>query len=88
MSRYVGMMYKNKKYIPLKARLWLYHSFVQSHLNFCSLAWGFSGKSNIEQMFSKQKKGMRALIPGFINYFYKEGEIPGLSKSGFNDIKC
>ena len=42
MSHYVGIMYKIKKYIPLKARLKKYHSFVQPHLNFCSLVWGFS----------------------------------------------
>ena len=57
MSRYVGIMYKIKKFLPLTARLQIYHSFVQSHLNFCSLLWGFSAKSNIEALFSKQKKG-------------------------------
>ena len=56
MSRYVGVLYKIKKLLPLKARLQVYHSFVQSHINFCSLVWGFSCKSNIEAIFCKQKK--------------------------------
>ena len=42
MSRYVGIMYKLKKFLPLKVRLQIYHSFIQSHLNFCSLVWGFA----------------------------------------------
>ena len=46
MARYVGIMHK--KYRPLKARLQIYHSFVQSYANYCSLVWGFSSKSNIE----------------------------------------
>ena len=72
MYRYVEIMYKIKKLLPLKARLQIYHSFVQSHINFCSLVWGFSCKSNIEAIFCKQKKGLRAVIPGFINYNYKD----------------
>ena len=56
MARYVGVMYKIKRYLPLQARLQIYHSFVQSHLNFCSLVWGFASKSLIEGLFSKQKR--------------------------------
>ena len=33
MSRYVGIMYRIKSFIPLKVRIQIYHSFVQSHLN-------------------------------------------------------
>ena len=87
MSRYVGIMYKIKKYLPLTARLQIYHSFVQSHLNYCSLVWGFACKSNIEALFSKQKKGLQAVIPGFINYKFREGEIPGHTKSAFSNYK-
>ena len=28
MARYIGVMYKLKKYLPLEARLQIYHSFV------------------------------------------------------------
>ena len=81
-------MYKIKKFLPLTARLQIYHSFVQSHLNFCSLVWGFSAtKSNIEALFSKQKKGLRAVVPGFINYKFRDGEIPGHTKSFFLNKK-
>ena len=87
MSRYVGIMYKIKKFLPLTARLQIYHSFVQSHLNFCSLVWGFSAKSNIEALFSKQKKGLRAVVPGFINYKFRDGETPGHTKPFFSEYK-
>ena len=77
MSRYIGIMYKSKSIYPWKARLQMYHSFVQSHLNYCSLVWGFACKSSIGALFSKQKKGLRAVISGFINYKYTDGEIAG-----------
>ena len=80
-------MYKIKRYLLLTARLQIYHSFVQSHLNFCSLLWGFTSKSSIDALFSKQKKGLRAVIPGFINYKYRDGEIPGHTKSAFAKYK-
>ena len=34
MNRYMGIMYKIKRFLPLQARLQLYHSFVQFHLNY------------------------------------------------------
>ena len=83
MSRYIGVMYKLKNIIPLSARLNIYHSFVQSHINYCSLVWGFTTKSNIESIFSIQKKGIRAVIPGFVNYFYRDGEVPHHTKTAF-----
>ena len=59
MSRYIGIMYKIKHKIPLKVRIQIYHSFVQSHLNYCSLVWGFAAKSHIESLLSKQKRSPR-----------------------------
>ena len=58
MSRYVGIMYRIKPFMPLKVRIQIYHSFVQSHLNYCSLVWGFTTKSNIDSLFRPQKKGI------------------------------
>jgi exonuclease III len=87
MSRYVGIMYKLKILLPVKARLQIFHSFIQSHLNFCSLVWGFSAKSNLDSLFACQKKGIRAVMPGFINYFYKEGRLPTHTKPAFNQFK-
>ena len=87
MSRYVGIMYKIKKFLPLNARQQIYHSFFQSYVNYCSLVWGFTAKSNIDSLFAKQKKALRAVIPGFINYKYKNGKLPGHTKSKFSDYK-
>ena len=80
-------MYKIKTFLPLKVRLQVYHSFLKSHINYCSLVWGFTSKSNIEKLFSAQKKAMRAVIPGFINYRYRAGNIPGHTKAAFSEYK-
>ena len=84
MARYIGLMYKLKSQLPLKVRIQIFHSFVQSHINYCSLVWGFSTKTNIDSLFKTQKKGMRAVIPGFIKYEYRsDGTLPGHTKSYF-----
>ena len=80
-------MYRIKTSIPLQVRLQIFHSFIQSHLNYCSLIWGFTHKSNIDSLFIQQKKGMRAIMPGYINYYYKEGVLPTGTKSSFNNFK-
>ena len=64
MNRYVGIMYRIKNLLPLKSRIQIFHSFVQSYINYCSLIWGFASKSNIDSLFVGQNKGLRAAIPG------------------------
>ena len=44
MSRYLEIMYRIKNQLPIQARLQIYHSFAQSHLNYCSIVWGFAEK--------------------------------------------
>ena len=56
MSRYVGILYKLKNILPFSARKNIFHSFVQSHLNYCSLVWGLGPKACIEPLFTEQKK--------------------------------
>ena len=78
-------MYKIKSKIPLNIRLQIYHSFVQSHLNFCSIVWRFTNRSNIAMLFRMQKKAMRAVVPSYVNYFYKDGQLPTGTKQS---IQC
>ena len=86
MSRYIGIMYRIKALIPLEVRLQIYHSFIQSHLNYCSLVWGFSNKSYIDSLFAQQKKGMRAIMPGYVRCSYKDGTLPTGTKNSFNNL--
>ena len=83
MSRYLGVMFKIKSRLPVKVRIQIFQSFVQSYLNYCSLVWGFSAKSNIHSLFIKQKQGIRAVMPGYVNYWFKEGKLPAHTKEEF-----
>ena len=85
MSRFIGVMYKLKWQLPITARLQIYQSFIQSHLNFCSLVWGFASKSRIETLFTKQKQGMRAVASGHLNYWYRNGKPPDHTKPIFKE---
>ena len=85
MSRYIGIMYKLKQILPLKTRIQIFHSFVQSQINYCSLVWGFSAKSYIEILFRAQKRGMRAVIPGYIQYSHEDGVNAGHTKPFFTE---
>ena len=87
MSRYIGIMCKIKKLLPIQAKIQIFQSLIQSHINYCSIIWGFTAKSNIESLFRIQKKGIRAIVPGFINYKYRDGKLPGHTKPYFNEYK-
>ena len=86
MSRYIGVLYKLKHILPLQARMLTFNSLVQSHLNYCSLIWGTTNKTKIESLFTTQKKAMRSIMPGLVNYFYKKGEFPTHTKPAFTEL--
>ena len=86
MAKYLGIMFKIKHRLPQNVRLQIFHSFVQSHLNYCPLVWGFSAKSHIESLFTKQKQGIRAVMSGYVNYWYKEGKLPARTKEAFKEL--
>ena len=73
-------------YIPVRTRLQIYHSFVHSHLNFCSIVWGFAAKSHFDSVLSKRKSGIRAIMAGFVNFKYRDGIIPSHTKPSFNSM--
>ena len=82
MNRYLGIMHKIKRYLPITARLQIYQSFVP---NFCSLVWGFTSKSHIDSLFTKQKQGVRIVRPGYVNYHYNEGQLPAHTRESFKE---
>jgi hypothetical protein len=57
LSREVGILNKLKHYLPLYVMKMLYTSLIESHLNYCILAWGY--ESN--RLFKLQKKAIRAI---------------------------
>ena len=89
MSRNLGILRSLKKTLPKKALLTLYHSFIQSHLNFCSIIWGLGSKNSLKKLFVTQKKAVRMITPGFVNYYYdpETGEPPAHTKQLFADLK-
>ena len=71
--------------MPLHALKNIFHSFVQSHLNYCSLVWGLSPKADLEPLFAEQKKAIRSLMPGFNSNYYKNGILPCHTKAFFTE---
>ena len=56
MARYIGLMYKLKSQLPLKVRIQIFHSFVQSHINYCSLVSGALAQKLILIHYSGHRK--------------------------------
>ena len=81
-ARNAGVIYKVKGIVPLNVIKMLYNSFIQSHLVYCSNVWGLGSKSSVERIFTAQKRAIRGVKQGFVNYFYKKdtGELPAHTK--------
>ena len=74
MSRNAGILFKVKGIVPMKIIRTLYYCFIHSHLNYCSSVWGLGNKHSLEPLFCfiSQKRAIRSLIPGYVNYFYNK----------------
>ena len=85
-SRNAGILYKLKGIVPNIVLRMVYNSFIQSHLNYCSCIWGLGSKGSVKSIFIAQKKSVRAIENGFVNYFYNKetGELPSHTKDIFN----
>ena len=81
----VGVIYKLKGIVPEPVLKTLYHSFIQSNLNYCSSVWGLKSKNSVEKLFRVQKKAIRAIENRYNNYFYNKetGECPCHTKEIF-----
>ena len=88
-------MYKLKSQLPLKVRIQIFHSFDQSHINYCSLVWDFSAKTNIDSLFRAKKKVCEQLyqasltidIDLTVNYLVIQNRIlPNMIFSQYNVI--
>ena len=88
LSRNCGILFRLKGVLPHKAMMILYHSFIQSHMNYCSSIWGLGSKHSINSLFVCQKKAIRALMPGFVNYYYDKNteNPPAHTKQAFNSL--
>ena len=86
LSRNAGILYKLKGLVPNRVLKLVYNSHVQSHLNYCSNVWGLGSKNSINSIFIAQKKAIRSIENGYVNYFYNKetGEIPCHTKEIFH----
>lgn len=57
-SRSIGILNKQKHFIPLQSKLHIYSSLILSYINFGILSWGY----NCERVIKLQKKAVRIII--------------------------
>lgn len=60
LSRNIGILRK-LKFLPKHVLKLLYHSFISSHLSYCTLVWGHSTKKNVKRIHLLQKKAIRII---------------------------
>ena len=89
LTRNAGILLKMKGTLPIQVLKTLYHSFIHSHMNHCPLIWGLGKKSTVNTLFVAQKRAMRTLVPGFVNYYFDKntGEHPCHTKPIFTELK-
>ena len=67
LSKYIGLFYKIRHFLPLSALLTLYKTLFEPHLNYCNVIWCNTFTSHLTKLVSLQKKVIRALSWSEIN---------------------
>lgn len=61
-SQGIGIMNKLKHIVPFSLLKNIYHSFITSHLNYCSEVWSCANKTSLRKVEVLQKKAIRILF--------------------------
>ncbi|XP_077549527.1 uncharacterized protein LOC144162753 [Haemaphysalis longicornis] len=61
LSRFVGILWRNRPILPLKTKLTLYYAFFYSYLSYCFLVWGNTTITNMQKPQILPKKILRAI---------------------------
>lgn len=67
LSSTAGALSRCRALLPTKIKLQIYYALFASHINYCSLVWLTTTKSNINKIFLLQKKVIRHVVS--IDYF-------------------
>ena len=58
----IWLLSKIKKYLSQAHRVQFYKSYIQPHIDFCSIVWGSSAESNKIKIFKLQKRACRVIL--------------------------
>ncbi len=61
LSKYVGLFFKLRYFLPLSALLILYKTLFEPHINYCNVIWCNTFPSHLRKLESLQKKIIRAI---------------------------
>jgi len=71
-----GIIYSVKNMLPTKSLLQLYHALIQPYLNYCTLTWMSTSKTNKIRLQTLQKRAVRSVL----HLPSKEHSLPLFSK--------
>ena len=66
MSKGIGIMYKARQFLTIKALLMLYHAYIFPYMTYCIEVWGCASQTQLNSLFLLQKKIIR--IMNFSHY--------------------
>ena len=84
-SRSNGMINRVKHLLPPSSLKLLYHSFIQSHLEYALPIWGGCSNQNRRQIVTIQKRAIRTITKSFITA-HTEPRMKKLSLLKFDDL--
>ena len=64
-SRQLNVLKRISKHLCKLGKLNIYHSFILSNFNYCSLTWHFCGETNTKKIEKNQERAMRFIYSDY-----------------------
>ena len=61
-SKNVGILFKARPFLNKKSLLSLYYSYIHSYINYGSVSWGSTCRTNLKKINSQQKHALRVVV--------------------------
>ena len=61
-SKNIGILFKARPFLNKKSLLSLYYSYIHSYINYGSVSWGSTCRTNLKKINSQQKHALRIIF--------------------------
>ena len=70
LSRYVGILFKLKSFLPKYILSIIYYAFIHSYLNYGLIIWGATPASSLSKLCRIQNKALRVFLNCYVTLEY------------------
>lgn len=70
----IWLLSKIKRFLSVEHRVQFYKTYIQSHLDYCTIVWGCTSQTNLQRLFRLHKKACKIMLDYNVNNIFESME--------------